>query len=78
MRPAKPSLPPSPQVPTPAWREFKDLQEWEKYGQERPVGDKVSTFVDQLFDTLENFPGGWLAVTSMEKLFNWSNPGESG
>ena len=36
-----------------------NLQEWEKYGQERPVGDKVSTFVDQLFDTIENFPGGW-------------------
>ena len=72
MRPAKPSGPSSPQVPTPAWREFKDLQEWEKYGQERPVGDKVSTFVDQLFDTLENFPGGWIAVTSMEKLFNWA------
>ena len=75
MRPAKPSLPPRPQVPTPAWREFKDLQEWEKYGQERPVGDKVSPFVDQLFDTLENFPGGWIAITSMGKLFNWARKG---
>jgi NADH-quinone oxidoreductase subunit B len=54
---------------------FNDLQEWAKYGQERPVGDKVSTFVDQLFDTLENFPGGWIAVTSMEKLFNWARKG---
>ena len=75
MRPAKPSLPPSPQVPTPAWREFKDLQEWQKYGQERPVDDKVSTFVEQLFDTLENFPGGWIAITSMGKLFNWARKG---
>ena len=70
--------PPTPQIPAPVWSEFKDLQEWEKHGQKRAVGDEVSTFVDQLFDTLENFPGGWLAVTSMEKLFNWSNPGESG
>ena len=75
MRPAKPSLPPSPQVPTPAWREFKDLQEWEKHGQKRAVGDEVSTFVDQLFDTLENFPGGWIAITSMGKLFNWARKG---
>jgi NADH-quinone oxidoreductase subunit B len=64
--------PPTPQIPAPVWSEFKDLQEWEKLHQERPEGDKASGFVDALFDTIENFPGGWLAVTSTEKLFNWA------
>jgi NADH-quinone oxidoreductase subunit B len=64
--------PPLPQVLAPTWTEFKDLQEWEKYHQERPEGDKASTFVEKLFDTIENFPGGWIAVTSTEKLFNWA------
>jgi len=64
--------PPLPQVPAPTWTEFKDLQEWEKYHQERPEEDKASTFVEKLFDTIENFPGGWIAVTSTEKLFNWA------
>jgi NADH-quinone oxidoreductase subunit B len=63
---------PVPQVPAPVWREFKDLQEWEKLHQERPEGDKASSFVEKLFDTIENFPGGWIAVTSTEKLFNWA------
>jgi len=66
---------PTPQVPTPVWTEFKDLQEWKKYHQERPTGDKASALVEQLFDTIENFPGGWLAVTSTEKLFNWARKG---
>ncbi len=64
--------PPLPQVLAPTWTEFKDLQELEKYNQERPEGDKASTFVEKLFDTIENFPGGWIAVTSTEKLFNWA------
>jgi NADH-quinone oxidoreductase subunit B len=55
---------PVPQVPAPVWREFKH--------QERPEGDKASSFVEKLFDTIENFPGGWIAVTSTEKLFNWA------
>ena len=63
---------PTPQIPAPVWTEFRDLQEWEKYHQERPEGDKASAVVEQLFDTIENFPGGWLAVTSTEKLFNWA------
>ena len=63
---------PIPQVPSPVWGEFKDLQEWEKLHQERPEGDKASRFAEKLFDTIENFPGGWLAVTSTEKLFNWA------
>ncbi|MBI2460389.1 MAG: NADH-quinone oxidoreductase subunit B [Candidatus Rokubacteria bacterium] len=57
---------------TPSWGEFKDLQEWEKYRQERPEGDKAAAFADRLFDTIEHFPGGWVAVTSAEKLFNWA------
>ncbi len=64
--------PPTPQVPPPVWGEFKDLQEWEKYHQERPEGDKAGAFAEKLFDTIQNFPGGWIAVTSTEKLFNWA------
>jgi NADH-quinone oxidoreductase subunit B len=64
--------PPTPQIPAPVWSEFKDLQEWEKLHQERPEGDKASGLVESLFDTIEHFPGGWLAVTSTEKLFNWA------
>ena len=63
---------PTPVVPAPVWGEFKDLQEWEKYHQERPEGDKSSRIVEQLFDSIEHFPGGWIAVTSAEKLFNWA------
>src|SRR3989304_2886380 len=37
-----------------------------------PEGDKASGLVESLFDTIEHFPGGWLAVTSTEKLFNWA------
>ncbi len=62
----------TPQVLPPVWKEFKDLQEWEQYHQERPEGDKASAFVEQLFDTIQSFPGGWIAVTSTEKLFNWA------
>ncbi len=64
--------PATPQVPAPGWGEIKDLQEWEKYHQERPEGDKAGKFVEKLFDTIENFPGGWIAVTSTERLFNWA------
>jgi len=64
--------PPIPQIPPPNWREFKDLQEWEQCAQARPEGDKASAFAEQLFESLEHFPGGWLAVTSTEKIFNWA------
>ena len=67
--------PPTPQVPAPVWKEFRDLREWEKYHQARPEGDAVSPLVEQLFETIHNFPGGWLAVTSTEKLFNWARKG---
>ena len=33
---------PTPQIPPPVWTEFKDLQEWEKYHQERGQDDKTS------------------------------------
>ena len=55
--------PPIPVIPPPAWEEIKDLQEWVKYRQERPEGDQVSETVAGLWDRLEHFPGGWLAVS---------------
>ena len=64
--------PPIPVIPPPAWEEIKDLQEWIKYRQERPGGDQVSEAVAGLWDRLEHFPGGWLAVTSTSKLVNWA------
>ncbi len=64
--------PPVPQIPSPVWSEFKDLQEWEKLHQERPEGDKASSLAEKIFDTIEHFPGGWIAVASTEKLFNWA------
>ena len=64
--------PPTPQIPTPSWEEFTDLQQWKKYHQERSEGGKVSGVAESLFDTIEHFSGGWLAVTSTEKIFNWA------
>jgi len=64
--------PPTPRIPTPSWEEFTDLQQWKKYHQERDEGGKVSEVAESLFDTIENFPGGWLAVTSTGKIFNWA------
>jgi NADH-quinone oxidoreductase subunit B len=64
--------PPVPVIPSPAWEEVKDLQEWVKYRQERPEGDQVSTTFEGLVDRLEHFPGGWIAVASTAKLFNWA------
>jgi NADH-quinone oxidoreductase subunit B len=64
--------PPVPQIPPPNWRDFRDLQEWEKFHRPRPEGDKAAAVAEQLFESLEQFPGGWIAVTSTEKLFNWA------
>jgi NADH-quinone oxidoreductase subunit B len=64
--------PPIPVIPPPDWEEVKDLQEWVKYRQERPDGDQVSEAVAGLWDRLEHFPGGWLAVSSTTKVFNWA------
>ena len=63
---------PVPKIPAPEWEEFKDLQEWVKYRQERIDGDQASRTFAGLADTLEHFPGGWLMVTSTEKIFNWA------
>jgi NADH-quinone oxidoreductase B subunit len=65
-------MPPVPRIPTPTWEEVRDLQEWVKYHQVRPSGDQVSEAAQELFDRLEHFPGGWLAVTSAARLFNWA------
>jgi NADH-quinone oxidoreductase subunit B len=63
---------PVPKVPPAEWEEFKDLQEWVKHRQERIDGDQVSDTFAALADRLEHFPGGWLMVSSTEKLFNWA------
>jgi NADH-quinone oxidoreductase subunit B len=63
---------PTPKVPPPEWEEFKDLQEWVKHHQERGGGDQVSETFASLADRLEQFPGGWLMVSSTEKVFNWA------
>jgi NADH-quinone oxidoreductase subunit B len=64
--------PPVPQVPTPTWEEFRDLQDWVKHRQVRGEDDKISGAFAGLADRLEHFPGGWLMVTSTEKIFNWA------
>jgi NADH-quinone oxidoreductase subunit B len=64
--------PPRPQIPPSNWRDFEDLKEWEKYSQVRPEGDKASAVAEQIFESIEHFPGGWIAVTSTEKIFNWA------
>lgn len=67
-----------PEAPAPegkfaeAWTQFKDLQEWEKYHQVRQDGDRASTLFESLADTIEQFPGGWMMVTSTKKVFNWA------
>jgi len=68
--------PPTPQltptIPPVEWEEFKDLQQWVKYRQERVDGDQISETFASLADRLEQFPGGWLMVASTEKIFNWA------
>jgi len=68
----KAPTPPTPNIPPTEWEEFKDLQEWVKFRQERTDGDQVSDTFAGLADRLEHFPGGWLMVASTEKLFNWA------
>ena len=63
--------PPIPQVPA-VWSEFKDLQEWEKYHQERPDNDKTSEALASIAEAIHHFPGGWIVTTSTEKIFNWA------
>ena len=63
---------PVPQVPPPVWRQFKDLQEWERYHQERPEGDKHSTALTEIAETVHQFPGGWIVTASVDKVLNWA------
>jgi len=63
---------PTPQIPPPVWREFKDLQEWEKYHQERGTDDKTSNALAAIADTIHHMPGGWIVTTTTEKVFNWA------
>ena len=43
---------PTPQIPPPVWTEFKDLQEWEKYHQERDDRGEGQGEDDLLLDPL--------------------------
>src|SRR5262245_41568244 len=63
---------PIPQIPTPVWTEFKDLQEWEKYHQSRAEDDKTSNALASIADAIHHMPGGWIVTTSTEKSFNWA------
>jgi len=64
--------PPAPRIPPENWTEFPDLQQWAKYHQPRPSGDKASTAFEEIADAIHQMPGGWIMVTSVEKVFNWA------
>ncbi len=64
--------PPVPQIPPANWGDFKDLQEWEKYHQERGDDDKHSNALTSIADAIHHMPGGWIVTTSTEKIFNWA------
>ena len=64
--------PPLPQIPPSVWSDFKDLQEWEKYHQERPTDDKASEALTSIADAIHHMPGGWIVTTSTDKIFNWA------
>ncbi len=63
---------PTPQIPPAVWTEFKDLQEWEKYHQERPQGDKHSAVFEQATEGLLHFPGGFVVTTVADAFLNWA------
>jgi len=63
---------PTPQIPPAVWTEFKDLQEWEKYHQERPEGDKHSAVFEQATEGLLHFPGGFVVTTVADAFLNWA------
>ncbi len=64
--------PPLPQVPSPVWGDFKDLQEWERHHQERSGDDKTSNALASIADAIHHMPGGWIVTTSTDKIFNWA------
>jgi NADH-quinone oxidoreductase subunit B len=63
---------PVPQIPPPGWSNIKDLQEWEKYHQERAEDDKTSNALESIADAVHHLPGGWIVTTSTDKIFNWA------
>jgi NADH-quinone oxidoreductase subunit B len=63
---------PTPQIPPAVWTEFKDLQEWEKYHQERPEGDKHSALYERATEGILHFPGGFAVTTVADAFFNWA------
>src|SRR5258708_38872241 len=69
---------PTPQIPPPVWTEFKDLQEMEKYRQERPEGDKHSALFESVTEGIQHFPGGFLVTTVAEAVLNWARKSSVG
>ena len=63
---------PVPQIPPAVWTEFKDLQEWEKYHQERPQGDQYSSLLESVAEGLHHFPGGFALTTVADSFLNWA------
>ena len=63
---------PIPQIPPAVWTEFKDLQEWEKYRQERPEGDKHSELFESATECVYNFPGGFVATGVIAAVLTWA------
>ena len=54
-------------------RDFKDLQEWEKYHQERPEGDKHSAALRARSPRASTtFPAASLVTTVADAFFNWA------
>ena len=64
--------PPTPQIPVPVWRNFKDLQEWETLHQKRPEGDKHSQAFEAVTEGIHSFPGGFVLTTAADSFFNWA------
>ena len=63
---------PTPQIPPAVWTEFKDLQEWEKYRQERPEGDKHSALFESVAEGIHQFPGGFVVTSVADAFLNWA------
>jgi NADH-quinone oxidoreductase subunit B len=64
--------PPTPQIPPAVWTEFEDLQQFEKYRQQRADDDKTSNTLASIADAIHHMPGGWIVTTSTDKVFNWA------
>jgi NADH-quinone oxidoreductase subunit B len=63
---------PVPEIPTPLWRNFKDLQEWDELHKTRPEGDKHSDLFVSLTEGIHNFPGGFVVTTVADAFLNWA------